>query len=362
MRLLNRYVIRQLTISTLYTLLALLSLYAFFDVMGEVSRVGKGHYTTLAMLQYVLLLVPSHAYELMPLAVLVGALVCLSQMVNHSELVVIKTSGISLASIIGMLLQFGLIFAVLTVLIGEFVIPSSGPYAEQFRLNARQKTVSSGKSGIWLKQGQDIINVADMLPDGTLKNIHIYRHDAQFHLTETLHADKATLNLNAQEGQSSPWHMKNVMQTKLLAEHTQISHTQQLDWPVSINQQLLNVLLIEPEQMSINELSTYIEHLKSNHQQTKRYELAWWRKLAYPLACLVMALVALAFTPQQGRRGNMGLKLFAGICLGLCFHYAGRLFGFTSQLYGVPVVIAAFLPSILFLLLAIALIRQQEKR
>ncbi|MDF7676628.1 LPS export ABC transporter permease LptG [Neisseriaceae bacterium ESL0693] len=362
MRLLNRYVIRQLTISTVYTLLALISLYAFFDVMGEINHVGDGSYSTLKMLQYVLLLVPGHAYELMPLAVLVGALVCLSQMVNHSELVVIKTSGISLANIISMLLQFGLIFAVLAILIGEFVVPNSGSYAEQFRLNARQNTISSGKSGIWLKQGQDIINVADMLPDGTLKNINIYRHDTQFHLSETIHADVATLDLGARTQQAAPWHMRNVMRTELLKEHTRISHDARLDWPVSINQQLLNVLLVEPEQMSITELSTYIQHLKDNHQQTKRYELAWWRKLAYPLACLVMALVALAFTPQQGRHGNMGLKLFAGVCLGLCFHFAGRLFGFTSQLYGVPVIIAAFLPTILFLLLAVFLIRQQEKR
>ena len=82
----------------------------------------------------------------------------------------------------------------------------------------------------------------------------------------------------------------------------------------------------------------------------------------YPIAVLVMALVALAFTPQSTRHGNMGLKLFFGICLGLAFHFAGRLFGFTSQLYGVPPIIAAILPTLLFALLAVYLIRKQEKR
>lgn len=362
MRLLNRYVIRQLTISTVYALLALISLYAFFDVMGEISRVGDGNYTSIKMLQYVLLLVPGHMYELMPLAVLVGALVCLSQMANHSELTVIKTSGISLFSIISMLIQFGLVFAVMAIAVGEFVVPESGPYAEQFRLNARQNTISSGKSGIWLKQGQDIINVTDMLPDGSLNNINIYRHDKQFHLNETVHAESATVDLYNSEKHNSPWHMQQVRRTQLFDQHTSTSYSQTLDWPININQQLLNVLLVPPEQMSVFELSTYIKHLKNNHQQTKRYELAWWRKLAYPLACLVMALVALAFTPQQNRHGNMGLKLFAGICLGLCFHFAGRLFGFTSLLYGIPTIIAAFLPTILFLILAIYLIRRQERR
>ena len=62
------------------------------------------------------------------------------------------------------------------------------------------------------------------------------------------------------------------------------------------------------------------------------------------------------------RHGNMGLKLFGGICLGLLFHFAGRLFGFTSQLYGVPPFLAGALPTVLFALLAVYLIRRQEKR
>lgn len=361
MRLLNRYMFSQLTVCTVYALLALISLYGFFDIMGEISHVGDGSYTALKMLYYVVLLVPAHAYELMPLAVLVGALICLSQMASHSELTVIRTSGISLMSIIGMLLQFGLTFAVLTAVLGEIIVPKSGPYAEQYQLHARQNTISSGESGIWLKQGADIINIAEMLPDGTLKDITIYQHNDQFQLTQTLHADKVKV-VSAHQTNKSQWHLLGVTQTQLQSNKVVASHLDKLDWKILINHQLLNVLLITPEQMSINALSTYIKHLKNNHQQTTRYQLAWWRKIAYPLACMVMALVALAFTPQQNRRGNMGLKLFYGISLGLLFHFSGRLFGFTSQLYAVPTPVAAFLPTLLFLCLAIYLIRRQEKR
>ncbi|WMY91388.1 LPS export ABC transporter permease LptG [Snodgrassella communis] len=362
MRLLNRYVISQLSICTLYALLVLISLYSFFDIMGEISHVGDGRYTASKMLYYVLLLIPTHAYELMPLAVLVGALVCLNQMASHSEFTVIRTSGIRLSSIISMMLQFGLLFAIVAALMGEYVVPKIGPYAEQYQLHARQNSISAGDSGIWLKQGQDIVNVAEMLPDGSLKNISIYRHDEQFRLMETLHASSANVDTHTQQGKKSKWHLHQVEQTFLQEHQMAVTHLENLDWRMSINHQLLNILLVAPEQMSIMALSTYIKHLKNNHQQTTRYELAWWRKIAYPLACIVMALVALAFTPQQNRHGNMGLKLFYGICLGLLFHFSGRLFGFTSQLYKIPTPIAAFLPTVLFLCLAIYLIRRQEKR
>ncbi|WP_066565492.1 LPS export ABC transporter permease LptG [Snodgrassella sp. CFCC 13594] len=363
MRILNRYVIRQASVATVYALVALLSLYLFFDIMSEISDVGEGGYTATKMTQYVLMLLPAHAYELMPLAVLVGGLIALSQMAANSELTVIKTSGISLASIMTMLLQFGAIFALLTVLLGEWIVPTVGQQAERFKLNATENSISAGgNSGIWIKQDNDIINVAEMLPDGSLHGITIYRHNPAFQLTSTLHAASAKVDPHVTADAPAVWHLHNVVATELHAQNTTVHQKAQQDWPVAINQQLLNVLLVEPEQMSVWALHTYVQHLKENHQQTTRYELAWWRKLAYPLACLVMALVALAFTPQQSRHGNMGLKLFFGICLGLAFHFAGRLFGFTSQLYGVPTWLSAFLPTLLFLLLAIYLIRRQEKR
>ncbi|SPY04501.1 putative permease [Neisseria meningitidis] len=124
----------------------------------------------------------------------------------------------------------------------------------------------------------------------------------------------------------------------------------------------MDVLLVKPDQMSVGELTTYISHLENNNQNTQIYAIAWWRKLVYPVAAWVMALVAFAFTPQTTRHGNMGLKLFGGICLGLLFHFAGRLFGFTSQLYGVLPFLAGALPTVLFALLAVYLIRCQEKR
>ena len=114
--------------------------------------------------------------------------------------------------------------------------------------------------------------------------------------------------------------------------------------------------------MSFTALTQYIRYLKENHQQTQAYDVAWWNKLIYPIATVVMALVALAFTPNSGRHSNMGLKLFGGICLGLLFFFTGRLFGFTTQLYGVPAMLSAILPTAAFGCWAMYLIRKQEQR
>lgn len=357
--LINRYLVRRLTVATLYALAALIALFMFFDVLDQIGDVGEGQYTTAKMLQYVAMQVPGRAYELMPLAVLVGGLVALNQLAAHSELTVMKTSGISTARLMGMLAQFGLLFAVFTLVLGEWVAPKLSRHAEQFKVNLQQNTISaSGNSGIWMKQDQDIINVAEMLPDGSLRELTIYRHDSAFRLVQTVHARAAVLDA-AQPGQ---WQLQEVRTTRLLEERTETATFARLPWPAAVSRELLSVLLVTPEQMSVRDLGQYIRHLSDNHQQTTRYELAWWRKIGYPLAALVMAWVALAFTPHHTRHSNMGLRLFGGICLGLAFHFSGRLFGFSSQLYGIAPMIAALLPTALFALLALWLIRRQERR
>ena len=356
MKLIPRYLITQLSVMTLYALLALLALYSFFDVMNEIGDVGKGSYTTAKMLQYTLLLVPAHIYELMPLAVLIGGLLALSQLAARSELTVIKTSGMSTGDIIRILLGFGLIFAALTVFTGEWAAPAASRYAANMKAGATEGKISTGNGGLWVKEQHDIINIKEMLPDRTLRDITIFQHNDNFQLTAQWRADSAVVQPDGS------WQLKNIRRSLLEGDRVKVETRAEETLRTHIKSNLLDVLLVDPGQMSLASLNSYIKHLEANNQEVQAYWIAWWRKLFYPVAAVVMAFVALAFTPQSTRQGNMGLKLFFGICLGLAFHFAGRLFSFTSQLYGIPPLLAAALPTTLFAILAIWLIRKQEQR
>lgn len=356
MKLITRYLIRQLSVTSLYAMFALLALYSFFDVVAEAGGIGEGSYNGAKMLQYVLLQIPDHAYQMMPLAVLIGGLAALSRLAANSELTVIKTSGMSSKNLIAILLAFGLIFACATAALGEFAAPAANRYAENLKTTAKNGRISTGAEGLWIKEKSTIVNVREMLPDQSLRGIKAFRLNDAFQLAESWQADAATV---AADG---TWHLQNVRRSILEKERVRTERHDSENWQADIRSGLLDVLLVSPNQMSVTALTSYIAHLEDNRQKTDLYRIEWWRKLMYPVATVVMALVALAFTPQSTRHGNMGLKLFGGICLGLAFHFAGRLFGFTSQLYGIPPFIAAVLPTLIFAVWAVWLIRRQEAR
>ena len=125
---------------------------------------------------------------------------------------------------------------------------------------------------------------------------------------------------------------------------------------------LLNVLLIKPEKMSAWSLHSFSQHLKDNRQKALRYEIALWTKLLYPVAVVVMMILALPFAYFQSRQGGEGAKIFAGIMIGLAFHFLNRLFGHLGLLNDWPPFVSAVTPTLLFFGIALGMMWLQESR
>jgi lipopolysaccharide export system permease protein len=358
MKILRRYIAGQIVAATLLVCGALVLLFSFFDLIHELSDVGKGNYPLSLALAHVLLTVPGHVYELFPIAALLGTLFALARLVAQSEYGVMRASGVSAAAIAYVLVQVGVGFAVFTFLIGEYVSPASEQAAQRMRLKSSDSTVIAQefRSGLWVKDDTSFINVARVMPETTIHDVRIYEFDHEYRLR--------TIS-RAQEGEyqgGNLWQLNNVHLTQFSETGTSVSHVDRKDWRSVLNPAVLSVLMIVPEQLSLSDLFGYIHHLNNNHQDTSRYDIALWTKLTYPIAILVMMVLALPFANVQIRDSGVGSKLFAGIMLGLGFHLLNRLFGHVGMLNAWPPFISATAPTLAFLGVALILIRRQEKR
>jgi lipopolysaccharide export system permease protein len=357
MRIIRRYIARQVVVSILLVLAALVMLFAFFDLILELKDVGREGYRLGGALVYTLLTVPSRLYELFPVAVLIGTLIALAQMVIHSEYAVMRTSGVSILGIGGALARVGFGFAVLAFVTGEFLTPLSEEAAQRLRLSQTTSVVAQQfRSGLWVKDDQSFVNVVRVLHDATLQDIKIYEFDENYHLR--------TISL-AREGKylkDNVWNLHDVVRTRFEENATSVERSEQVQWRSVLTPGILSVLLVAPEKMSLLTLASYVQHLRENKQNSARYEIALWTKVVYPLGIVVMMLLALPFAYLNVREGGVSTKIFAGIMLGLAFHLLSRLFGHVGQLAAWPPLLAAFAPTVLFLALAVMMIRRLERR
>ncbi|GLR15212.1 LPS export ABC transporter permease LptG [Chitinimonas prasina] len=358
MKSLSRYLIAEVTRSSLFVLAGLLGLFLFFDLIGELRDMGQGSYTFSKLLAYVLLLIPGHAYELMPIAVLIGGMIGLSMLNQHSELTVMRVGGLSVWRLLGILGIAGLFFALITMAAGEYLAPTAERAATQLRLAAKGQLVAqNNRSGFWLKDDSSFVNVREVLPDQTLRHVHVYLFDDQRQMTAYGYARFGDWQKSEQA-----WKLREIILTNFHGDKVDVQHMPEYLWRSVLTPDTLQVLLVKPEQMSVLTLLDYIDHLARNQQKTSRYEIALWSKLVYPFACLAMLIIALPFAQTQRRAGGVGMKLFIGIMLGLGFYFVNKLVGHFGLLYDWPPLLAAILPSTLFLILALFLLWWQERR
>jgi len=353
----RRYLAREIYGATLFVFVAFLALFAFFDLIHELGDLGKGNYRLQHALLYVLLSVPSHIYELFPIAVLIGTLYALAHLAANSEYTVMRGAGLSPGRAALTLGQIGVVFLVLTYAVGEFVSPVSERTAQELKLRATSTVIAQEfRSGFWVKDERRFVNVREVLPDTTLSGIRIYEFDGNYRLVSISSAERGEY---AKEGL---WRMHKVIRTTFSGKGSSVQHLEQMAWPSVLTPEILSVLFVAPERMSAWNLYQYTQHLAENRQRTERYEIAMWKKLVYPFAVLVMMALALPFAYIHTRSGSVGTKVFSGIMLGIFFHMLNSLFSHLGLLQNWSPPVSAILPSMVFLAAATLMMWWTERR
>lgn len=357
MQVFERHLAREIYGDVLLVLAAFLALFAFFDLIHELESVGKGGYELHHALGFVALSLPGRAYEILPIAVLIGTLYGLTLLAHHSEITVLRASGLSTTGLLLTLAKIGGLFVLLILLFGEFVAPQTDRMAQQLQLTAKSRLVGQAfRSGLWVKDGHSFINVREVLPDTSLRGIRVYTFDERYRLRAISEAEKGSYLPSGQ------WRLDNVAQTLFEDEKSRVVRRETVDWRSALNPDILSVLLVQPERMSLVNLYQYIRHLSDNQQKTDRYEIALWKKLIYPLAALVMMALALPFAFIHERTVAVSAKVFAGVMLGIVFHMLNGLFSHLGIINHWTPWIAAVTPSVIFLVAAGALLWWVERR
>lgn len=356
-RTLERYLGRQIYAAAGFILFAFLALFAFFDLIKELTDLDKGEYKLREVFFFVSLTIPAHAYELFPVVVLIGTLYVLSHLASNSEYTVMRSSGLSPRRAALALLKIGLPFVVITFVLGEWLAPLAEETAQKAKLRALSSMIGQDlQSGLWFKDEGSFINVREARQTNQLSGVRIFEFDASYRLKQITAAERADY-----QG-AGVWTLTGVAATTFGADGPRTSRSERGDWRSAVTPALLDALVVQPNRMSAWALQKYIRHLADNKQQTERYEIALWKKIFYPFATLVMMALAMPFAYMHARAGMVGVKVFLGIMLGTFFHMLNNLFSHIGLLQHWPAIASAVVPSAAFLMAAMLMMWWVERR
>lgn len=354
------------TISAIgFVALAFLAMFFFFDLLDEMGDVGRKFgdvtYTVWHALLAVTFGLPKHLYELLPIAVLIGSIFVMARFAQSSEFTIMRTSGLGPWMALRTMLVLGAGFVVLTVAVGDYIAPAAERWALVAKAKYLGQTSTTGSTGAWLKEktkdGTLAVNVRAVRADGALTGIRIFEFDRQGRMTLQLHADQGQVQEEADN-----WLLENARLTRLIyasstandsaAAVTKDSHAQ-LNWPTSITSEMLIAAVHKPDRMPTLELFQFIQHLKTNDQSAQKYEIEFWRKVFYPLSCLVMVVLALPFAYLHFRSGGIAGYVFGGVMAGISFFLLNNVFGYAGNLQNWSPMLTAAAPGLIYSLLSL---------
>ncbi len=361
MKTVRRMLYRDIGASVAFVALAFLSLSFFIDFVDEIQRIGRSGFTLWAAIFSVMLEMPGNLYELMPIAVLIGTIYSLARLAQSSEFTILRTGGLSPGRALRLLTVLALIFSAITFAIGEYVVPLTETQTVLMKA-ASAGGRKLGRTGAWLKerrvteQGERSfsVNVAGIDGKGNLDGIRIFEFDANGrHLSRTSAR-------HGRVGADNVWTLEEVELVRWpagegVASDAVVRQTlPQLKWASTLSAGVVSAAVLPLKTMSTVELWRYSDHLSDQEQASQRYQIQFWKKTLYPLACVVLTALALPFAYLHARAGGISLKVFGGIMLGISFVLLNNVSGHIGMLRGWTPWLVAALPSALFTLLSLA--------
>ena len=352
--LIDRYIARSIAWSSVFVTLILLTLFVFIDFIGELGDAGKGDYGVVQALIYVVLRLPELLYQLFPVLALLGTLVGLALLANHGELIAMRAAGVSLWRILGSVSMIGLVLVVLSFVVGEWLAPKSGVFAEQYksRLQKGDESFMKIDNGSWLRDKNHFIYVEGLAADGKPGGVRIWTvDDESLEITQSLYAETAV-------PLAQGWQLSNVERITLSMSGMDRERVRMMSWDDFPTQSLLAAASTKPEELSVVELFRYVNYLHSNGIEALSYEQTLYSKMVAPLTVAVMVLLAFPFVFGSLRSAGIGHYVFIGACIGIGFHLLNELLRYGGLVYGLPPLLSALAPTVLFFTIALFSLRR----
>lgn len=360
MKTIRRLIYGEVFSAVAFVTLGFLALFSFFDFVDQLPAIGRPGpgmaYQLPQAATYVALMVPSHLYELLPITVLIGTIFVMTRLAQSSEFTILRTSGLGPWRALRTLLVTGATFVVVTFIVGDYLAPWADRTAQL--LKARyQGNITVGQTGAWLREkqayGQFAVNVNALASDGSMSGVRIFEFDNQGFLVSMTRAPKAQFS-----GEDA-WQLEQADRIEFNSqgvETVRIERTrpQAFRWPTEISAEMVSAAVLRPDRMSTIDLFQYIRHLTANNQSAERYEIEFWKKVFYPLSCIVMVVLALPFAYLHFRSEGISGYVFGGVMAGISFFFLNNVFGYVGELQHWQPWFTAALPGMIYSLLSLA--------
>lgn len=339
---LDRYIIAHILGLTAIVALALVAIFTFISFVGEVDDTGQGGFGMAQLMIYTALMMPTGLYTLMPIIALLGTLMGLGTLAAQGELTAMRAAGVTIARLGAATLMAGALLGVFSLVLGDWIVPTSQTAAESYRTQARSGVAAGiGGRAVWLRDGDHVFHIRRLLAEDHIAEVEIYTLTPELGLAAALRVDEGIYR-------DGRWQFSGVQRTQFEPARARADALDSLEWTATLSPEVLRLFVLEARSLTVPGLLRLIRYLDDNGLDSGQYHLSLWRKLVAPLTVMAMMLFAVPFVLGPQRNTGTGQRLLIGVLAGIGFYVFNEVTASLGQLYTWPGLLAAGLPTLLF--------------
>ena len=348
MTILDRYITKTWLRLLILCLCGFIGLYLVIDMIEKTPRFLRAGADAVDILQYFCWKLPEILSRTATFSILMATLLTLGVLSRDSEIIAMRSCGISLLKISLPMLMLGFVASILLMLNAELLLPYTYVQTERIdRVKIKKKgdNLTFKRNNIWFRSESLILQARLFEPaTRTLSGVVIWNVDAEMNPVSRIDADKALYK----EGQ---WILNSALQKNFLTpvgfETKSVAMTA-VDLKLKIED--LQVLDRDADNMSILVLKEYAENLKRGGYQAYRYYTLMHTKIATPFAALIMVLLGIPFALRSSRSGGITMGIGASIAISFAYFVVNAVLLSYGRSGVLMPVVAAWGANVIFML------------
>ncbi|HIJ95758.1 MAG TPA: LPS export ABC transporter permease LptG [Desulfuromonadales bacterium] len=356
MGILSRYIARTWARLMLLCLSGFISVYLVIDLIEKVPRFIRSGGTAGDMLLYFICKLPEMLGRTATFSTLMATLLALGMLSRDSEIVAMRSCGVSLPRIAMPMLALGLVASLLLLVNAELVLPKSYELTEQIDKRVIKKQAGRAvfkRNNIWFRSDTQILQAQLFDPvTSTLSGVVIWSLGAAMSPLSRTDAEAARFA-------DGRWTLLNAVTKDFAAVggyNSRSSASLGIDLKLKVED--LRILDSDADNMSFMTLKSYADNLKSGGYQAYRYLTLMHSKLAAPFAALIMVLLGIPFALRSSRSGGIALGIGASVAIGFAYFVVNAVLLSYGRSGAFPPLLAAWGANGIFLVCGIWLARE----
>ena len=354
---LSRYIFRKFMTSILSVFFLCLGLIFLIDLIEMMRKAIKKGGTLVDAMLISALRVPSFAELSLPFAVLIGSIGAFLMLSKSSELIIARSSGMSVWQFTRPAILVGGLIGILASIVYNPLAANSRAYSEvlQAELSNSKKTLVATRKAAWLRQdgpdGQSIVIAEHVSNQGAvLSQVTFFQYDKAKLFKERIDARKASL-------EDGRWQLSDA---RVSVANEKTRHFDRYLVSTYLTATQIQDSIGSAENVSFWDLPRFIKIAEKAGLPAKQYRLQYQTLLSRPLWMIAMVLLAATCSLQSFRFGNVQKKIFFGLVAGFVFFIFAQMSKNMGLSGHTSAILAAWGPATIACLLAASVLIHQE--